>query len=345
MVFRLCTLVLVASWHVFAIRFGVRKTSISSTPSSSQERGRKEERKKKAREEADLTKKASKIRKKIINAWMWSQPAIRENALRSMARFVPIGKVLEVSGLLWVFRMDEIWVGVPDPYQLRRQDLVKRWSRQTKGAHADLAWLGGHSPVVFKQFVEDLVAWMVHQAEYALDPVAMKKIAIVLVVKGCTHHRLLRGIGEQMVAAWFHKGIHREAVKPLILAAKVRQDCAAQAHPRLRREVGSLHPRPHVGGEDLVLNLSDEAVESAKVFISDKVKEYGVEDLFDQKPRSAIASVAKLNRKGLDTSLVLIRRAEICRLSSRSSSRAQVVSAFRAWRTFAVDHFGYEDQA
>lgn len=33
----------------------------------------------------------------------------------------------------------------------------------------------------------------------------------------------------------------------------------------------------------------------------------------------------------------------ICRLSSRSSSRVQVVSAFRAGRSFAVDHFGYED--
>ena len=82
-------------------------TSIFSISSSSQERRRKGERKK-AREEAAFTKKVFKIRKKIINVWMWSQPTVRENVLRSMARFVFTTKVLEDSGRLWVLRMDEI---------------------------------------------------------------------------------------------------------------------------------------------------------------------------------------------------------------------------------------------
>ena len=93
------------------------------------------------------------------------------------------------------------------------------------------------------------------------------------------------------------------------------------------------------------MNLFDDAVQMAKDFIVAKVKEYGVEDLFGQKPRMAIASVAKMKKEGLDTSLILGKRAEVCRLSSRGSSRAQVVSAFRAWRSFAVDHLGYEDEA
>ena len=216
-------------------------TSLSS-PSSSQERRLKEERRK-VRKVAALTGKAFKIRKKIIKAWMWSQPIVRERALRSMAHFVPEGLVLEFSVLLWVLRMDEIWVGISEQFQLRRLDLVKRWGRQAKGAHVDPFWLGCHSPVAFKQLVEELVAWMMHQAEYAFDPVMIKKIAIVLVVKGCTHHRLLGVVSDHSVPTWFHNEIHREAVKLLILAAKVRQDCAAQAQFMLRREVESLQFR------------------------------------------------------------------------------------------------------
>ena len=318
-------------------------TSISSTPSSSQERRRKDERRK-VREEASLTKKGFKIRKETINAWMWSQPAARENAVRSVARFTPTARVLEVSGLLWVLRMDEIWAGVPDQYHIRRKEVVKNWSRFSKGAHADPAWLGGHPPVVFKQLVEDLEAWLMHQAEFILDPVVVKKVAIIPVMKGCTHHRLLGGIGAHTVAAWFHKDFHREAVKPFILAAKVRQDCGVQGQFRLRREVESLRPRSFIGGEDPILNLSDRALKSAKAFIAAKVKDYGVEDLFEQQPRNAIASAAMMKREGLDTSMILRRRAEICRFSSPSSSRAQLISALRAWRSFAVDHLGYEDQ-
>ena len=70
-------------------------TSSSSTSSSSHERRRRREREK-ARGEAVSIKKAFKSRKKIINAWIWSQPEIRENALRSIACFVPTARVLEV---------------------------------------------------------------------------------------------------------------------------------------------------------------------------------------------------------------------------------------------------------
>ena len=111
------------------------------------------------------------------------------------------------------------------------------------------------------------MVWMMHQAECALDPPTMEK-------KGCIHHRLLVGIGGHTVAAWFHREIHREAFKVLHLGGQGSAGLRCSSPFSAPQGGGwSLHPRSFVGGEDPILNLSDEVVESAKVFISEKVKD------------------------------------------------------------------------
>lgn len=68
-----------------------------------------------------------------------------------------------------------------------------------------------------------------------------------------------------------------------------------------------------------------------------KVKERGVEDLFTLTFARAMASVIQLKLEGLGTFIVLGKRAEICRFSTRAS-RAHVVFALRVWKGFAADH-------
>ena len=196
-----------------------------------------------------LMKRSFALRKRIIEAWLWVDGRQPEMVLRALGSLQFVESVITRSGLLWLLQQDDPWILVSDTYKDRRLMLLQSWVRIVKSEGRAPTLMGGCRPIPFHTLVMKLDTWIMEQSESGCDAVMVRKLAMTLVTKGCIGSRFLGRLSDERLVKWFPESLHRAALGPLVLAARVRAEMECHHDTKRLRVTEALKPSVCLGGD------------------------------------------------------------------------------------------------